>query len=39
MDDGDYYLENFIDCVVMNVFYFVDGNEDLVMDLVDEIVY
>ncbi|MCG0746339.1 ribonucleotide-diphosphate reductase subunit alpha [Lactiplantibacillus plantarum] len=38
-DDGDYYLENFIDRVAMNALYFADGNEDLAMDLADEIVH
>ena len=38
-DDGDYYLENFIDRVAMNALYFSDGNEDLAMALADEIIH
>ncbi|WP_338210305.1 class 1b ribonucleoside-diphosphate reductase subunit alpha [Lactiplantibacillus paraxiangfangensis] len=38
-DDGDYYLENFIDRVAMNAIYFADGNEDLAMALADEIIH
>lgn len=38
-DDGDYYLENFIDRVAMNALYFADGNEDLAMSLADEIIH
>ncbi|WP_279491197.1 class 1b ribonucleoside-diphosphate reductase subunit alpha [Lactiplantibacillus pentosus] len=38
-DDGDYYLENFIDRVAMNALYFADGDEGLAMDLADEIIH
>ncbi|RRK11839.1 class 1b ribonucleoside-diphosphate reductase subunit alpha [Lactiplantibacillus garii] len=38
-DDGDYYLENFIDRVAMNALYFADGNETLAMDLANEIIH
>ncbi|CAM3182829.1 class 1b ribonucleoside-diphosphate reductase subunit alpha [Lactiplantibacillus plajomi] len=38
-DDGDYYLENFIDRVAMNALYFADGDEKLAMSLADEIIH
>ncbi|AVK61911.1 ribonucleotide-diphosphate reductase subunit alpha [Lactobacillus sp. CBA3605] len=38
-DDGDYYLENFIDRVAMNALYFADGDEQLALNLADEIVH
>ncbi|ETY75230.1 class 1b ribonucleoside-diphosphate reductase subunit alpha [Lactiplantibacillus fabifermentans] len=38
-DNGDYYLENYIDRVAMNALYFADGDESLAMDLADEIIH
>ncbi|VDG24846.1 class 1b ribonucleoside-diphosphate reductase subunit alpha [Lactiplantibacillus mudanjiangensis] len=38
-NDGDYYLENYIDRVAMNALYFADGNEQLALDLADEIIH
>ncbi|MFC6180372.1 class 1b ribonucleoside-diphosphate reductase subunit alpha [Lactiplantibacillus daowaiensis] len=38
-NNGDYYLENYIDRVAMNALYFADGNETLAMDLADEIIH
>ncbi|AVK64475.1 ribonucleotide-diphosphate reductase subunit alpha [Lactobacillus sp. CBA3606] len=38
-DDGDYYLENFIDRVAMNALYFADGDEQLALNLADEIIH
>jgi len=38
-DDGDYYLENYIDRVAMNALYFADGDEKLAMSLADEIIH
>lgn len=38
-DDGDYYLENFIDRVAMNALYFADGDETLALSLADEIIH
>lgn len=38
-DDGNYYLEQFIDRVAVNALYFADGNEKLAMRLADEIVH
>ena len=38
-DDGNYYLEQFIDRVAINALYFADGDEELAMNLADEIVH
>jgi ribonucleoside-diphosphate reductase alpha chain len=38
-DDGNYYLEQFIDRVAANALYFANGNETLAMQLADEIVH
>ena len=38
-NDGEYYLENYIDRVAMNALFYADGNEDLAMDLADEIIH
>ncbi|UQS85050.1 class 1b ribonucleoside-diphosphate reductase subunit alpha [Apilactobacillus apisilvae] len=38
-DDGEYYLEQFIDRVAMNALLFANGNEDLALDLANEIVH
>ncbi|WP_367342535.1 class 1b ribonucleoside-diphosphate reductase subunit alpha [Limosilactobacillus sp.] len=38
-NDGEYYLENYIDRVAMNALFYADGDEDLAMDLADEIVH
>jgi len=38
-NDGDYYLENYIDRVAMNALYFADGDPKLAMDLADEIIH
>lgn len=37
-DDGNYYLESFIDRVLVNALYFADGDETLATQLADEIV-
>lgn len=38
-DNGDYYLENYIDRVAMNALYFADGDEKLAMSLADEMIH
>ncbi|WP_105957042.1 class 1b ribonucleoside-diphosphate reductase subunit alpha [Apilactobacillus quenuiae] len=38
-NDGEYYLERFIDRVAMNALLFADGNEELALDLANEIVH
>lgn len=38
-NDGEYYLEQFIDRVAMNALLFADGNEELALDLANEIVH
>ena len=38
-NDGEYYLENYIDRVAMNALFYAYGNEDLAMDLADEIIH
>ncbi|GLB47167.1 ribonucleoside-diphosphate reductase [Philodulcilactobacillus myokoensis] len=38
-NDNNYYLENFIDRVAMNVLYFADGNQKLAMELADEMIH
>ena len=37
-DDGQYYLENFIDRVAVNALYFADGDETLALKLADELI-
>lgn len=38
-NDGDLYLENYIDRVAMNALYFADGDQKLAMDLADEMIH
>lgn len=38
-NDKEYYLENYIDRVAMNVLYLANGDEDLAMILADEIIH
>lgn len=38
-NDGEYYLENYIDRVAMNALFYANGNEQLAMDLADEIIH
>ncbi|WP_056942415.1 class 1b ribonucleoside-diphosphate reductase subunit alpha [Secundilactobacillus kimchicus] len=38
-NDGNYYLENFVDRVALNALYFADGDEELAMALADEIIH
>lgn len=38
-NDGEYYLENYIDRVAMNALFYANGDEELAMDLADEIIH
>ncbi len=38
-NDGNYYLEQYIDRVATNALFFADGNEELAMNLADEIIH
>lgn len=38
-NDGEYYLENYIDRVAMNALFYANGDEDLAMNLADEIIH
>lgn len=38
-NDGDYYVENYIDRVAMNALFYGAGNEELAMNLADEMVH
>lgn len=38
-NDGEYYVENYIDRVAMNALFYGAGNEELAMNLADEMVH
>ncbi|WEV44614.1 class 1b ribonucleoside-diphosphate reductase subunit alpha [Streptococcaceae bacterium ESL0687] len=38
-NDGEYYLENIEDRVLLNALYFADGDEDLACGIADEIIH
>ncbi|ANZ57289.1 ribonucleotide-diphosphate reductase subunit alpha [Fructilactobacillus lindneri] len=38
-NDGNQYLENYIDRVAMNALYLADGNQELAMELADELIH
>lgn len=38
-NNGDYYIENYNDRVVMNVLFYANGSEELAMNLADEMIH
>ena len=38
-NDGDYYIENYNDRIVMNVLFYANGDETLAMNLADEMIH
>ena len=38
-NDGDFYVENYIDRVAMNALFYGAGNEELAMNLADEMIH